>query len=351
MTTIENQAQILHNKYSGSRDSDKEDFKTELNEYIDDFDLSILSAKQAIESKLIKEENLSHLLPQKEDKDVLLTEIESGDTWINIVVHVKELWDTTHENIAYAGTVEDQSGIKKFIAWDQALDEITTNKNTNILQEGKTYYFKDIITKEFNEKIELKICKETSIFEIDTNIDITYEQIHGEIVKADDITYHSIRCPNENCRQKITPKNSNTETSDSIICDQHGEIHTVSIEDIDITLPITVTNEQKQKTLTLTTKHILDILEITPSDINNLKQIDLSTIKTDNLEDHITTKLDTAATTTTEELIGTSTSATIDNRFGNMPTVVALNEKENEQTDINDLLVETRSLESAFAKL
>ncbi|MBZ3935411.1 replication protein A [Methanimicrococcus blatticola] len=77
------------------------------------------------------------------------------DAWVNFTGKVIQIWDSTHESIAQAGLVGDETGIIKFTIW--------SSTEINPLELNKTYDFKNVVVKSWNDKASITLNKAATI--------------------------------------------------------------------------------------------------------------------------------------------------------------------------------------------
>ncbi|MDV0445866.1 hypothetical protein MmiAt1_14660 [Methanimicrococcus sp. At1] len=73
------------------------------------------------------------------------------DTWVNLTGKVIQVWENSHESIAQAGLVGDETGIVKFTIWN--------GSEIEPLELNKTYDFKNVIVKSWNGKAGISLNK------------------------------------------------------------------------------------------------------------------------------------------------------------------------------------------------
>lgn len=77
------------------------------------------------------------------------------DTWVNFTGKVVQIWESTHESIAQAGLVGDETGVVKFTIW--------SNTEIEPLELNKTYDFKNAVVKSWNDKAGVTVNKAAAI--------------------------------------------------------------------------------------------------------------------------------------------------------------------------------------------
>jgi replication factor A1 len=110
-----------------------------------------------------------------------VSDILEDGKWVNIKVKVVQLWENTHGSISQVGLLADETGTIKFISWAAA--EVLA------VEEGKSYIFKNVVSSEWNGKMEVTLNKSSSIEEITDDIHIQSKpQGVASLVKVADIS-------------------------------------------------------------------------------------------------------------------------------------------------------------------
>ncbi|WP_370573369.1 replication protein A [Methanomethylovorans sp.] len=93
-----------------------------------------------------------------------VSDILEDGKWVNIKVKVVQLWENTHGSISQVGLLADETGTIKFISWAAA--------EVPAVEEGRTYIFKNVVSSEWNSKMEVTLNKSSSIEEIPDDMHI-----------------------------------------------------------------------------------------------------------------------------------------------------------------------------------
>ena len=99
-----------------------------------------------------------------ESPQVNTVDITEDGKWVSVRVKVTQIWDNDHESISQVGLVGDETGIIKFTKWVGA--ELPD------MEEGKCYLIGNVVSKEWNGRINIDLNKTSSIEEIDEDIDV-----------------------------------------------------------------------------------------------------------------------------------------------------------------------------------
>ena len=141
-----------------------------------------------------------------ESPQVNTADITEGDKWVTVKGKIVQLWDNTHESISQVGLIGDETGTIKFTKW--ARDDFPD------VEEGKCYLFSNVVSKEWNEKIEISLNKTSSIEEIDEDIEVVKSTVDftGVLVDIQSGSGLIKRCPE--CNRSLTKG----------ACTEHGKV-------------------------------------------------------------------------------------------------------------------------------
>ncbi len=124
-------------------------------------------AKRSVVNFFLKEYSISKdqfYGNQGEASFVKVTDISEDGKWVNVKGKVVQLWENTHESISQVGLLADETGTVKFISWAAA--------EVPAVEEGKTYFFKNVVSSEWNGKMEITLNKSSSIEETSDDIHV-----------------------------------------------------------------------------------------------------------------------------------------------------------------------------------
>lgn len=136
-----------------------------------------------------------------------INDIKNPDVWVNLKVKVIQLWDNKSESVSQAGLFADETGKIKFVSWKKS--------NLPALEENKNYLIKNAITDSWNENLQLKLNKMSSIALLKEEIKPSTEsKVLEGIIKA--IIPESgliFRCPH--CKRVLI---------EDVVCAVHVEV-------------------------------------------------------------------------------------------------------------------------------
>ena len=156
-----------------------EEIASKFNELVTVYKVPELEARRSVVNALLKKYNLSKekISPLRETaafKTIAeITALSNADTWVSFTGKVIQLWEKTHDSVAQVGLIGDESGIVKFMLWE--------NSHLPLLELNKTYQFKNTIVKLWNGKVSVDLNKATSIEPSEKEIP-KYERVDGERV-------------------------------------------------------------------------------------------------------------------------------------------------------------------------
>ncbi|HJH32408.1 MAG TPA: replication protein A [Methanosarcinaceae archaeon] len=144
--------------------------------------------------------------PSTESPQVNTADITEADRWVSLRGKIVQLWDNDHESISQVGLIGDESGTIKFTNWQSAeLPDV---------EEGKCYLFSNVVSNEWNDKIQINLNKNSSIEEIDEDIEVGNSSVTftGALVDIQSGSGLIKRCPE--CNRALTKG----------ACTEHGKV-------------------------------------------------------------------------------------------------------------------------------
>jgi replication factor A1 len=149
----------------------------------------INSYKERFQIDFNKTSRIEEVQENIETPILKVSDITSDGKWMDIRAKVAQLWDNTHESIDQVGLVGDETGTIKFTKWaDSELPELV---------EGKSYLFKNVAIKSYNERFQIDFNKTTQIEEIQDDIEIGTAEVEftGAMVDIQSGSGLIKRCP------------------------------------------------------------------------------------------------------------------------------------------------------------
>jgi replication factor A1 len=123
----------------------------------------------------------------KEASDGTIASITGPGQWLNLKARVVQLWESKSSSIAQVGLLGDETGIIKFVSW--ASVELPP------LDEDKSYYFKNVVSDEYEGKFGIKFVKNTTIEPLDADIVTSQATFRGLLVDIQKGSGLIKRCP------------------------------------------------------------------------------------------------------------------------------------------------------------
>ena len=164
---------------------------------------SILPAEKEIE--IVKTEKKSGEFKDKTNELRTVSQLTQNSMWTDLKIQIVQLFENTHESIAFAGIFGDETGTIRFTVWKTA--EIPP------MDAGKSYAVSNAIVKEWNGNFAVELNRAAKIEEIEgvTAKPAVYE-ICGCAVDIQAGSGLIRRCPD--CSKVITKG----------ICAEHGKV-------------------------------------------------------------------------------------------------------------------------------
>ncbi len=140
-------------------------------------------------------------------KTVKIGDLKSEDEWVTLMAKVVQLWDNDHEAVSQVGLIGDETGIVKITVWKKA--EIPL-----LLEEGKSYLFKNLVTNKYLDRIQVAATPNTEIEEIKEDIQAKGKEVtlSGAIVDVINGSGLIKRCPE--CKRALVKG----------ACGNHGKV-------------------------------------------------------------------------------------------------------------------------------
>ena len=191
-----------------------EDIEERLDKLVNKFKVPMDEAKRSVVNYFLKEHDIARSefytsQDYGESPLVNVVDITEEEKWVTVKGKIVQLWDNTHESISQVGLIGDESGTIKFTKW--ARDDFPD------VEEGKCYLFSSVVSKEWNDKIEVSLNKNSSIEEIDEDIEVGTSTVNftGAMVDIQSGSGLIKRCPE--CNRALTKG----------ACTEHGKVEGV----------------------------------------------------------------------------------------------------------------------------
>jgi replication factor A1 len=184
--------------------------EADLETLIVEYNVPADEAKRTVRGNYLEDAGLSRdaLLNRSEDETMLVDDVDEPEQWVDLEVKVVDLWEDTHESMAQAGLLGDESGTIKFISW--AASDLPP------LREGESYQLDSVVTDEYEGRHSVKLVSTTGIECLTKDVDVDDNQrtMEGALVDIKDGSGLIKRCPDEDCTRVI--RNGR--------CSEHGDV-------------------------------------------------------------------------------------------------------------------------------
>ncbi|MBP1909246.1 replication factor A [Methanolobus bombayensis] len=179
-----------------------------LDKMINKFKVPKDEARRSVVNYFLKSYNIKRnefYTGQSESPLINISDVDDGK-WANIRGKIVQLWDNTHESISQVGLIGDETGTIKFTIWESAgLPQV---------DEGKSYFLKNIVVNEWNGKFQINVNKSSSIESLDEDIEVGNATVEfkGAMVDIQSGSGLIKRCPE--CNRALTKG----------ACMEHGKV-------------------------------------------------------------------------------------------------------------------------------
>lgn len=139
-------------------------------------------------------------------EQIKIVEIDEPGRWVDLKVKVVQLWETNSDSISQSGLVGDETGSIKFVKWVKA--------DLPNMEEGKSYYLKNLVTDEFQGRFSVKLNRTSQIEPLETEIEVGSQaaEFSGALVDVQKGSGLIKRCPI--CKRSLAKG----------ICSEHGKV-------------------------------------------------------------------------------------------------------------------------------
>ena len=187
----------------------EEEIEERLDKLVIKFKVPVEEARRSVINYFLKEHNIAKnefYTGQSESPLLSISDILQDGMWITVKGKVAQLWDNSHESISQVGLIGDETGTIKFTKW--------TNAELPDVEEDKNYLFKNVVVNEWSGKFQININKNSSIEQIDEDIEIRSSTVRftGAMVDIQSGSGLIKRCPV--CNRALTKG----------ACTEHGKV-------------------------------------------------------------------------------------------------------------------------------
>jgi len=182
-----------------------------LDQLINKFKVPPEEARRNVINYFLKKHNIpkSEFFAPRETPQVKASDIKEDGKWVTLRCKVIQLWDVNHESVSQAGLLGDESGTVAFKKWTKA--------NLALVEEGKSYIFKNVATSEWQGRFSVNLNKTSEIIQINEDIEVgkTVTEFSGAIVDVQSGSGLIKRCPE--CNRALVKG----------ACGEHGKVEGV----------------------------------------------------------------------------------------------------------------------------
>ena len=187
------------------------EIENRLDALINEFKVPADEAKRSVTNYFLKQ----HRGPREwsgtssEGAYARISDVKDQERWLNLKVKVVQLWEPNSPSIAQVGLLGDESGTIKFTSW--------ANAQLPLLEEGKSYAIRNVVTKLWQGRFSVSFNKMTEIAPLDEEVTVVRaeEQLTGVIIDIQSGSGLIKRCPD--CGRLVI-KGS---------CPEHGKVESI----------------------------------------------------------------------------------------------------------------------------
>jgi len=168
------------------------EIETRLDQLINKFKVPPEEARRNVINYFLKQHNIpkAEFFAPREAPQVKVSDIKEDGKWVTLRCKVVQLWDANQESISQVGILGDESGTIKFTKWAKS-------NIAQVLEEGKSYIFKNVISSEWQGQFNVKLNRTSEIIPIKEDIEVgsTLSEFTGAIVDIQSGSGLIKRCP------------------------------------------------------------------------------------------------------------------------------------------------------------
>jgi len=187
------------------------EIENRLDALINEFKVPADEAKRSVTNYFLKQHRgpRERLGTSSEGTHAKISDVTDQERWLNLKVKVVQLWEPNAPSIAQVGLVGDESGTIKFTNW--------ANAQLPLLEEGKSYAIRNVVTKLWQGRFSVSFNKMTEIAPLDEEVTVVRAEEHltGVIIDVQSGSGLIKRCPD--CGRLVI-KGS---------CPEHGKVESI----------------------------------------------------------------------------------------------------------------------------
>jgi replication factor A1 len=208
MPDVQSRAEAIADQFSDSLGVEVEEVEERLDRLVNEYKVPVEEAERSVRSSYLDQADMDPEELGGESAERTLGEIDTDEEWIDVTATVVELWEPRSDSIAQVGLLGDETGTKKFVAFETSdLPELT---------EGASYRLSNLVTDEYEGRFSVKLNRTTEIEKLDREMEVGDDAIsvEGALVDVQSGSGLIKRCPEEGCTRVL--QNGR--------CSEHGEV-------------------------------------------------------------------------------------------------------------------------------
>ncbi|PSP87729.1 replication protein A [Halobacteriales archaeon QS_4_69_34] len=164
MPDVQSRAEAIADQFSDSLGVEVEEVEERLDRLVNEYKVPVEEAERSVRSSYLDQADMDPEELGGESAERTLGEIDTDEEWIDVTATVVELWEPRSDSIAQVGLLGDETGTKKFVAFETSdLPELT---------EGASYRLSNLVTDEYEGGFSVKLNRTTEIEELDEAVDV-----------------------------------------------------------------------------------------------------------------------------------------------------------------------------------
>lgn len=182
-------AKEMRKKFSElGADVPQKEIEAKLDLLVNQYKVPEEEARRTVFNQYVRDLKLQRTSISGESPLTKIKDITSDGKWISLKAKVVQLWENEKPSISQIGLLGDDTGTIKFVVW--------TKSDLPLLEEGKSYIFKNLVTDSWQGRFSVKLNKTTTVVPTEdvevANNDVT---MTGAIVDVQSGSGLVKRCP------------------------------------------------------------------------------------------------------------------------------------------------------------
>jgi replication factor A1 len=208
MPDVQSRAEAIADQFSDSLGVEVEEVEERLDRLVNEYKVPVEEAERSVRSSYLDQADMDPEELGGESAERTLGEIDTDEEWIDVTATVVELWEPRSEAVAQVGLLGDESGTKKFVAFETS--------ELPALEEDGVYRLSNLVTDEYEGSFSVKLNRTTEIEKLDREMEVGDDAIsvEGALVDVQSGSGLIKRCPEEGCTRVL--QNGR--------CSEHGEV-------------------------------------------------------------------------------------------------------------------------------